>query len=183
MPADHHATDVPRCPRPIALALRPLPLPLLGVGLSRFAARISDQHPGLLRRLGDYASRKVLIDPTDLPFTLLMDPAAGPRITAHRRHHAPQADARIAGPVAALVGMLHGQFDGDALFFARDLTIEGDTEAVLALRNALDDAELDLTEELAQLSGPFAPPLRRLVAVVEKLSGLLLHRAEQEGFA
>ncbi|MDO5631361.1 MAG: SCP2 sterol-binding domain-containing protein [Paracoccus sp. (in: a-proteobacteria)] len=182
MTADHHSTDMRRCPRPIVFALRSVPLPLLGMTLGRFAARISAQCPGLLRRLGNYANCKVLIDPTDLPFTLLMEPSNWPRITAHRCH-APQADARIAGPMVALIGMLHGQFDGDALFFSRDLTIEGDTEAVLALRNALDDAELDLTEELAQLSGPFAQPLRRLVGVVEKISGLPLHRAEQEGWA
>jgi predicted lipid carrier protein YhbT len=42
-----------------------------------------------------------------------------------------------------LLGMIDGTYDGDALFFSRDLTIEGDTEAVLALRNALENAEFD----------------------------------------
>lgn len=50
--------------------------------------------------------------------------------------------------------MLHGREDGDALFFSGALEISGDTSAVLALRNALDDAELDLTEELASWSPP-----------------------------
>lgn len=178
MIATNRPAAPPRCPRPIALAMRPLPLRPLGLALSHFSRCVSDAHPGMLRRLGAYAQRSVLIDPTDLPFTLRMDPSAGPRITAHRRGQAPAADARIAGPVAAMIGMLHGQYDGDALFFSRDLTIEGDTEVVLALRNALDDAELDLSEELAQQSGPLAAPLRRLVGLVERLSGLSLHRAE-----
>jgi predicted lipid carrier protein YhbT len=52
-----------------------------------------------------------------------------------------------------LVGMLDGSYDGDALFFSRDLVIEGDTSAVLALRNALDDAEIDP----ATLAGVPAP--------------------------
>ncbi|MDO5603881.1 MAG: SCP2 sterol-binding domain-containing protein [Paracoccus sp. (in: a-proteobacteria)] len=169
---------LPRCPRPVALVLRPLPLRPLGLALSHFSRKMSAAHPGILRRLGDYARRSVLIDPTDLPFTLRLEPAGGPRITAHRRGRAPAADARIAGPVAAMIGMLHGRYDGDALFFSRDLMIEGDTEVVLALRNALDDAELDLSEELAQISGPLAAPLRRLVAVIERLSGLSLHRTE-----
>lgn len=174
-------TELPRCPRAIALAMRPLPLPVLGVALTQFARRVTDSHPGLLRRLGPYAQRTVLIDPTDLPFAFWLDPEAGPRISAHRRRRAPAADARIAGPVAALIGMLHGRFDGDALFFSRDLTIEGDTEAVLALRNALDDAELDLSEELIRLSGPAGALLRRLLAGVERVSGLPLHRDDRNG--
>ncbi len=42
-----------------------------------------------------------------------------------------------------LIGLLDGTYDGDALFFTRDLVIEGDTAAVLALRNAIEDANLD----------------------------------------
>ena len=55
---------------------------------------------------------------------------------------------------------MHGAFDGDALFFSRDLVIEGDTAAVLALRNAIDDAELDLSAEAQAMSGPFAAPVQ-----------------------
>ena len=51
-------------------------------------------------------------------------------------------DARIAAPLIVLLGMIDGTYDGDALFFSRDLVIEGDTEAVLALRNAIENAEL-----------------------------------------
>jgi predicted lipid carrier protein YhbT len=74
--------------------------------------------------------------------------------------------------------MMHGAEDGDALFFSRDLAVEGDTAAVLALRNAMDDAELDLTEELAALSGPLAAPLRRALARAERSTGLALHRVD-----
>ena len=171
-------SDLPRCPRPIARALRPLPPAPLGLALTALSRRVSARHPGMLRRLGDYADRAVLIDPTDLPFVLRMEPAAGPRITAHRRGRAPEAAARIAGPLSALTGMLHGRYDGDALFFSRDLVIEGDTEVVLALRNALDDAELDLGGELAALAGPCGALVRRAVAVAERASGLSLHRED-----
>lgn len=171
-------SDLPRCPRPIARALRPLPPLPLGLALSALSRRLSARHPGMLRRLGDYADRAVLIDPTDLPFVLRMEPSTGPRITAHRRGHAPEAAARIAGPLSALTGMLHGRYDGDALFFSRDLVIEGDTEVVLALRNALDDAELDLAAELAALAGPLGPLVRRGVTLAERASGLSLHRED-----
>ena len=51
--------------------------------------------------------------------------------------------------------------DGDALMFSRDLVIEGDVEAVLALRNAIDDAQLDLVTELSAVFGPLGAPARR----------------------
>ncbi|SDL72410.1 ubiquinone anaerobic biosynthesis accessory factor UbiT [Paracoccus chinensis] len=171
-------TDLPHCPRLLARALQPLPPLPLGLALTALSRRLSARHSGMLRRLGEYADRAVLIDPTDLPFVLRMEPAAGPRITAHRRGRAPQAAARIAGPLSALTGMLHGRYDGDALFFSRDLVIEGDTSVVLALRNALDDAELDLAEELAALAGPLGPLVRRGVTLAERASGLSLHRED-----
>lgn len=52
---------------------------------------------------------------------------------------------------------------------------------MLALRNAIDDAELDLTEELVTLGGPFAAALRRVTGLVERQTGLSLHRAELPG--
>ena len=52
---------------------------------------------------------------------------------------------------------------------------------MLALRNAIDDAELDLAGELAALSGPLAGPLRQALLRAERASGLTLHR--QDDFA
>ena len=80
--------------------------------------------------------------------------------------------------MAAVVGLVDGAFDGDALFFSRDLVIEGDTAAALALRNAIDDAELDLAHEAATLSGPLARPLKQIIAFAERRTGLYLTRPE-----
>ena len=110
----------------------------------------------------------VLIPKRHTDYLFDLDPAAYQALWA--------TTARIAGPLSAFLAMIHGAEDGDALFFSRDLTVEGDTAAVLALRNAMDDAELDLTEELAGLSGPLAHPLRRVLAGAERATGLHLHR-------
>ena len=168
---------LPRLPRALGLAARPLPLPPLNLVLGRLTRRLAGAHPTLLRRLGDHAARRFLIDPTDLPWVLLLHP--GPAaMTAPPRARPPAHDARIAGPLSAFLAMMHGAEDGDALFLSRDLTVEGDTAAVLALRNAMDDAELDLTEELAALAGPLGAPLRRMLAGAERATGLHLHRAD-----
>jgi len=172
----------PHLPRPLALVARPLPLTPLSLALTALTRRIVRHHPSMLRRLGAHAAGRFLLDPTDLPFVLLLEPCAdAPRVTAHRRGRLPAHGSRIAGPFSAFLAMMHGAEDGDALFFSRDLVIEGDTEAVLALRNAIDDAELDLTEELVTLGGPFAAALRRVTGLVERQTGLSLHRAELPG--
>ena len=62
--------------------------------------------------------------------------------------------------------------------FGRDAQGGYDVPAVLALRNALDDAELDLAGELAALAGPFGPAVRQAVALAERASGLSLHRED-----
>ena len=58
--------------------------------------------------------------------------------------------------LSALTALLQGHIDGDALFFSRSLTISGNTEAVLALRNAVDASEVDLNEEIKAAAGPLA---------------------------
>ena len=75
---------------------------------------------------------------------------------------------------------MHGAYDGDALFFSRDLEIEGDTAAVVALRNAIDNEELDLVREATALLGPLetlaAAPAQKLAAAIGAVCGAPLTR-------
>ena len=170
--------QIPVFPAALAYPLRALPLALLSASLTAYSRRVARSHPGLFRRLGEYSHTKFVLDPTDLPFVICLDPNGGtPHLTAMRRPGA--GAARIAGPLAALLGLVHGAFDGDALFFSRDLVIEGDTAAALALRNAVDDAELDLSQEISALSGPLARPLQRVFAFLERRTGVSLTRPEE----
>lgn len=170
-------------PRPLPPILRRLPPPplaprMMGLALTALLRRIAAQKPSILSRLGPYEGARFLIDVTDGPVLLLIEPKAR-RITVHRRGAAPAHDAAITGRLSAFLAMLHGVEDGDALFFSGALEIAGDTSAVLALRNALDDAELDLTGELAALAGhPFGPWLRRASDLAARRSGYALSREE-----
>mgnify|MGYP000333163309 CR=1 FL=1 len=65
-----------------------------------------------------------------------------------------EAAARVRAPLLVLMGLLDGTYDADALFFSRDLAIEGDTEAVLAVRNAIEEAELTPAELLGLGGAP-----------------------------
>jgi len=174
-----HAVDLPRFPRLPALALRGVPLAPLSLVLTQFSRRMATRHPSMFRRLGDYGQSRFVLDPTDLPVTMVLEPRGGtPRVKLSRKPL--EGDARIAGPLSGLLGLMHGAFDGDALFFSRDLVIEGDTAAVLALRNAIDDAELDLATEAEAMSGPFAAQVHRLIALAEQKTGVALTRHEED---
>ena len=177
------SSPVPRFPRIGARLLASLPPGPLSLLSGHVVRGLAARHPGLFRRLGPYAEKRFLIDPTDLPFSFLIHPQPSrPRIEALGASASPAWDCRIAGPLAALVGMIHGAWDGDALFFSRDIAIEGDTAAALALRNALDDAGIDLFEEAAESLG--APGrmagrrLRPLVRAAGRITGVALTRVE-----
>jgi predicted lipid carrier protein YhbT len=114
-------TALPYLPRPLALAAGSLPLAPLTLLLTRLARQLMRRHPGLQRRLGVHARCRFLLDLTDMPFLLLLEPGgAAPRVRAVARRHPPAHDTRIAGLTSAFLGMLHGSLDGDALFFSRD---------------------------------------------------------------
>lgn len=157
----------PQLPSWLARAIGPLPLAPLQPVLALMLTRIGKLHPGLYERLGEHAGKRFGIAPTDLPFAFVLE--TDPRRPAARAvRRLPggmdaKIDARICGPLAGLIGMAEGSFDGDALFFSRALAIEGDIAAVLALRNALDDARLDLGTVLFGGFGPLGEQVARLL--------------------
>lgn len=160
----------------------PLPLAPLSAAFTLLLRSALRRHPGVVARMGAAANASFLLDATDAPTMVLMQPAAGRLAAVSRRNPArlPRHDASIRGSLGAFLAMLHGSVDGDALFFAGDLSISGDTGAVLALRNALDDAEIDLAGELAALTGRAAPLTRWLLHGVAARTGLLLSRPESK---
>ncbi len=124
-------------------------------------------HPDLFERLGDYRQTRYLFCPLDLPLNFLVVPAAR-TVQVSRKAKRPLSDACIEGPLVLLLGLLEGRCDADALFFSRELSVTGDMEAMLALRNALDDSAIDLPTEIGSLAGPLAPFVARAARHVRK---------------
>ena len=142
------------------LPLRLLPTLPLAWFLQRTAESFCRLHPGVPERLSDYAGRSLLLDPSDLPVAFLLTlTEAVPRITVigHNREKSGDPDSSVRGALADLTALLEGEVDGDALFFSRQLRITGDMELVLALRNALDDARVDLRQIIGESFGRAAP--------------------------
>lgn len=142
----------------------------IGVGMALFRRR----HPGLFERLAELDGAEVLIDPTDMPLCLTLRLGPSPRLRLVRRDAAPPCTAAVRGRFAVLLDLLEGRIDGDALFFSRDLAVEGDTETVVALRNAVDAEDMDLLADLAALPGPLgrlAPPVHAALTRVLTVAG------------
>lgn len=164
--------------RPVRrLLLLPGPRHLAEAALNRLAALLARRHAGMLERLTDFAGATCLIVPRDLPaaFLLTLQPAPQPPRLELVDAAATEARATIRADLATLLQLLEGRIDGDALFFSRDLTVEGDMEVVVALRNAVDDAGIDLIGDAASACGPFAATADQLG---RRLSGTAarLHR-------
>lgn len=132
-------------PWPLATAMGVLPLAPLEIVAGSAMRAVLRRNPGMLSRLGEHAAKRFAIDPVDCPFVFVLEPRRHqPRLRVVAKVDDGEWDARVAGAMVVLLGLLDNTYDGDALFFSRDLVIEGDTAAVLALRNAIEDADLDV---------------------------------------
>lgn len=164
-------------PFPVGHAIRLLPRRPMD-GLATKAMRVmARRHADVFRRLAELHDRAFLIDPVDLPVCFLIRPGLpAPQMTVVDREPKSPAAATIRGNLGALLALLEGRVDGDALFFSGSLSVEGDIEAVLMLRNALDGAEIDICRDLASAFGPAAGLLERMlglsVTAAERAAGI-----------
>lgn len=132
-----------------------MPLFLLQPVLRRIVRRIAAQNPEMFSRLGPHTEANFIIDPVNLPFVLLLRPDPQNLVLrAYSRRKIPPHEARISGGFLDLLMLVDGDLDGDALFFARELSISGNTEAVVCLRNALDDVDGSIAAGVADMFGP-----------------------------
>lgn len=148
-----------------AIALAPLQFVL-----DRIVRGFARRQPSVFDRLGRHCASSYLIDPVNLPIVLLLKPQPlAPTLRAAWRSSGETGDCRIAGSFATLLALIDGRRDGDALFFSRDLTVEGDIDAVVTLRNALDDLDVSPVQDIVNSAGLLRKPL---AAVIELLRAL-----------
>lgn len=137
MPVRTETSPCPRLPTPFRSLGRLLPWSLLRASvephLNRlFADALED---GTLQAL---ALRELVIEVTDIGL------AVGFRIQDYRLRivRPTTSEARIKGPLAAFAWLASREADADTLFFHRHLTMEGDTELGLAVKNTVDAVDL-----------------------------------------
>jgi O2-independent ubiquinone biosynthesis accessory factor UbiT len=147
--------------------------------LNQIVRGVAGRQSVLFERLGRHADSTYVIDPIDLPVVLVLKPRPqSPELRAVFRSSAEAGDCRIAGRFRTLLALVDGRHDGDALFFSRDLTVEGDIDAVVSLRNALDDLDVTLTEDIKNGAGPLRLPI---TAALELFRALDREEARRAG--
>lgn len=152
-----------------ALARIPMPLFILQPILSRIVRKVAADEPSVFNRLGPHKTTRYLIDPVNMPFVLELRPDPDDLVLrACQRSAPPDHDARISGKFFDLLQLIDSDQDGDAMFFSRGLDIAGDTEAVVSLRNALDDLDGSLAARVADM---FGPPGRLMLAALRRAGG------------
>ncbi len=146
----------------------PFPHALVRPLLARVARRIAADNPGMFNRLGPHVGADFIIDPVDTPFVLHLRPdPAVPVLRTLPRGDLPPHVAYIGGRFLDLLELVDADLDGDALFFSRDLAVTGNTEAVVSLRNALDDIDGSIAEKVAAM---FGPPGNAVLAMLRRVS-------------
>ncbi len=154
----------------------PLAPQLLGLALGAVLSRITARHPSILAHLGDQSNTRLLIDVRQLAVLLVMTPADG-QVGIFRRGARIDHDAAIRGDLADFLALLRRVAPDETALAPDALEIDGDLAAVLALRDAIGAAGLDLAEELAAIPGePYqgwlrqvaAPRLRRCVPALSR---------------
>jgi predicted lipid carrier protein YhbT len=143
-----------RLPAVAGLLVRPVPLWAIEAAANAAFRSVLRRRPRLFDRLDGHGAKRFAFAPTDLPLVFVVVPE-DETIAALRPGPSTRAEVLISGPIVTLLALAEGRLDGDAAFFARDLSVDGDMEAALALRNAMDDCRIDLPTDLAPLAGPF----------------------------
>lgn len=157
-------------PPAAALFGPPPPLFLLQPLLARIVRRIAANEPDMFDRLGPHQNATFVIDPVNLPFALVLRPSPNrPEFFASSRASLPRHEARIAGKFLDLLHLVDCDEDGDAMFFSRGIDVSGDIEAVVCLRNALDNVDGSVA---AQAAGMFGPPGRFALDFLRSLGAL-----------
>ncbi len=156
---------------------------LLGPALAATAHLVARRHPDLFERLAAISDPVFALVPDELPFALVLRADTrrpGMCAVAKGDLDPSRVPAVVRGPLCRLAALADGRLDGDALFFSREIAIEGSTEAAVALRNALDNAGLGGLAELVLPPGPataFAQRLLRLCGgILEKLHARSVRR-------
>lgn len=172
MPPSPTAPSAPPATPPHWLSRLPVPLFLVQPVLTRIVRHVARSQPALFERLGEHCGKTFLIDAQELPFMLSIQPLPeAPKLNAVPRGAPGTFDVKVRAPFGTLLDMIDTRADSDALFFNRNLHISGDTEAVVALRNALDDMDNSLVDEVLEVFGPLRGPLRHAVTKFENRHG------------
>lgn len=145
-----------------------MPPPLLESMLKLLMRRMKRRHPRLFNNLAGLKPSVIVIELSDLPHRFVLRTGRAASVLSLLSGDEKKIVARIRGSLESLLDMLEGRSDGDTLFFNRGLSIEGDMEIVVALRNLLDREEISPMDDILSFFGPFAKPAGGMIYALDQ---------------
>lgn len=109
--------------------------------------RVAHSRPDVFERLGPHSEDIFHLAPAESPLAFQLRPSAT-RGMVRLKHKADTAGstATIEGPLWDLLDVFDGSLDADSAFFARRIVVQGRTDAVVALHNTLEAADLNIAD-------------------------------------
>ena len=151
--------------QPLLLALRLIPAAVHTEILARLFTHLM-RGQSIADRLGDLRGKRIGIHITDTG-NLLAFRIDGVRLRAVGRSATEPCDVTIQGALADFWLLATRAEDPDTLFFNRRLSLEGDTETGLYIKNLLDAWEFDWQAHVVAVLG--RPAAGRLIPLLHKI--------------
>ncbi len=175
----------------LGIIFKQFPLKVIQPFLEKSIKIIQDKHPSIFNRLSE-EEIDFVIDAIDLPFMFYLKISkSSPILKAIKKTEKPYPSATIKGTLINLLRLFEGKVDGDAMFFSKELTIEGSTATTVALRNAIDGEDMSILNDLSEIFYPFEELAKQagLISVknyvsiqdgINKISSSILDHTQKE---
>lgn len=108
------------------------------------------KHSDIFVKLQETSDPTYKIDATDLPINFILKVSLNnPMLQiVDKDDYSHKVDATIRAKFITFIQILDGQIDADEAFFSNKLTIQGATDATLALSNALDNSDINVIDDI-----------------------------------
>lgn len=140
--------------------------------LDLLSSRINHLYSKLIFRLKALENKIIIYKPTFSEKFLKMTILNGKiRIKIGTANDVKNADVKISCEIIDLLKLSEGEVDGDALFFSRNIVIEGNAEILVLLRNALENEGLEFRNIISPKNAIFAASINRIITEIDTRLG------------
>lgn len=140
--------------------------------LDLLSSRINHLYSKLIFRLKPLENKIIIYKPTFSEKFLKMTILNGKiRIKIGTANDVKNADVKISCEIIDLLKLSEGEVDGDALFFSRNIVIEGNAEILVLLRNALENEGLEFRNIISPKNAIFAASINRIIIEIDTRLG------------
>ncbi|NQY43579.1 MAG: SCP2 sterol-binding domain-containing protein [Legionellales bacterium] len=154
-----------------------IPRPLIQKTIDILTNSFVEMHPNVIQRMAEFSPAIMILDPIDLPFSFLTEFTKNDLkiIIVDDDKYMGNDITKISAPIGFFLNMLEGEKDGDALFFSRQLTVEGDTTIIVALRNILEAESVNINQDIDEKFSSFG----KIIHFVKNLVSFIVIKSDQ----